>query len=46
MATHSSILGWKIPWIEEPGRVHGVASVRQGSATEPSLTRSQCDNTQ
>ena len=20
MATHSSILAWKIPWIEEPGR--------------------------
>ena len=27
MATHSSILVWKIPWTEEPGRarVHGVA---------------------
>ena len=26
MATHSSILAWKIPWTEEPGRlaVHGV----------------------
>ena len=26
MATHSSILVWKIPWTEEPGRaiVHGV----------------------
>ena len=21
MATHSSILGWKIPWMEEPGRL-------------------------
>ena len=21
MATHSSILGWRIPWIEEPGRL-------------------------
>ena len=20
MATHSSILAWRIPWIEEPGR--------------------------
>ena len=31
MATHSSILAWKIPWIEEPGRlhtVHGVAKSR------------------
>ena len=26
MATHSSILAWKIPWTEEPdGAVHGVA---------------------
>ena len=22
MATHSSILAWRIPWTEEPGRVH------------------------
>ena len=21
MATHSNILGWEIPWTEEPGRV-------------------------
>ena len=21
MATHSSILGWEIPWTEEPGRL-------------------------
>ena len=30
MATHSSILAWKIPWTEEPGglhTVHGVARV-------------------
>ena len=25
MATHSSILAWKMPWIEEPGRLHGVS---------------------
>ena len=24
MATHSSTLAWKIPWMEEPGTVHGV----------------------
>ena len=26
MATHSSVLAWKIPWLEEPGgqQVHGV----------------------
>ena len=28
-ATHSSILAWRIPWTEEPGRlVHGVAKNR------------------
>ena len=24
MATHSSILAWKIPWTEEPGRLHSM----------------------
>lgn len=24
MATHSNILAWRIPWTEEPGRLHGV----------------------
>ena len=28
MATHSSILAWRIPGTEEPGRVHGVAKSR------------------
>ena len=29
MATHSSILAWKIPWMEEPGRLqYGVAKSR------------------
>ena len=30
MATHSSILAWRIPWTEEPWRatVHGVAESR------------------
>ena len=25
MATHSSILAWKIPWTEEPGRLPSMA---------------------
>ena len=25
MATNYSTLAWKIPWTEEPGRLHGVA---------------------
>ena len=26
MATHSSILAWEIPWIEEPGELQSVGS--------------------
>ena len=26
MATHSSILAWRIPWIEEPGRLWSMGS--------------------
>ena len=28
MATHSSILAWKIPWTEEPGGLHSLGSER------------------
>ena len=27
-ATHSSILAWKIPWMEEPGRPQSMGSQR------------------
>ena len=30
MATHSSILAWKIPWAEEPGRLQAMGSQRVG----------------
>ena len=30
MATHSSILAWKIPWTEEPGRLQAMGSKRVG----------------
>ena len=30
MATHSSILAWKIPWTEEPGGVHSMGLQRVG----------------
>ena len=30
MATHSSILAWRIPWIEEPGRLESTGSQRVG----------------
>ena len=28
MVTHSSILAWKIPWMEEPGRLQSMGSPR------------------
>ena len=28
MATHSSILAWKIPWTEEPGGLQSMGSQR------------------
>ena len=28
MAIHSSILAWRIPWTEEPGRVQAMGSQR------------------
>ena len=30
MATHSSILAWRIPWTEEPGRLEYTGSQRVG----------------
>ena len=30
MAPHSSILAWKIPWMEEPGRLQSMGSLRVG----------------
>ena len=30
MATHSSILAWRIPWTEEPGGLQSIRSQRVG----------------
>ena len=30
MATHSSILAWRIPWTEEPGELQSMGSQRVG----------------
>ena len=38
MATHSSILAWRIPWREEPGgwsTVHGVTEVDTTEQLKP-----------
>ena len=30
VATHSSILAWRIPWTEEPGKLQSIGSHRVG----------------
>ena len=30
MAIHSSILAWRVPWTEEPGRLQSIGSQRVG----------------
>ena len=37
MATHSSILAWRIAWIEEPGRFVGSPQSRTDLATNFSV---------
>ena len=38
MATHSSTLAWKIPWMEEPSRLQSMGSRRVGHDWETSLS--------
>ena len=38
MAPHSSTLAWKIPWMEEPGRLQSMGSLRVGHNWETSLS--------
>ena len=38
MATHSSTLAWKIPWMEEPGRLQSMGSLRVGYDQTTSLS--------
>ena len=39
MATHSSTLAWKIPWMEEPGGLQSMGSLRVGHDWATSLSR-------
>ena len=38
MAPHSSTLAWKIPWMEEPGGLQSMASLRVGQDSVTSLS--------
>ena len=38
MATHSSLLAWRIPWTEEPGGLQSAGSQRVGHDLATSLS--------
>ena len=38
MAPHSSTLAWKIPWMEEPGRLQSMGSLGVGHNCATSLS--------
>ena len=38
MAPHSSTLAWRIPWMEEPGRLQSMGSLRVGHDCATSLS--------
>ena len=38
MATHSSILAWRIPWTEEPGRLRSMG-LQESDMTERLITQ-------
>ena len=40
MATHSSILAWRIPWTEEPGRLQSMGSHSRTGISNLARTRS------
>ena len=43
MATHSSILAWRIPWTEEPGRLQSMGS-QESDTTERLNNNSKSGN--
>ena len=47
MATHSSILAWRIPWTEESGRLQSTGSqrVRRNLATKPAPPNPRLERT-
>ena len=44
MATHSSVLAWKIPWTEEPGRLKSMRLQRVGHDLMTEHTRPSGSN--
>ena len=42
MATPSSILAWRIPWTDEPGRLQSMESLRVGYDLEIESQQQRC----
>ena len=38
MASHSSTLAWKLPWVEEPGRLQSMGSLSQTRLSDFTFT--------
>ena len=42
LATHPSVLAWRIPWTEEPGRLHNLWGHKESDTTKRlSLSRAE-----
>ena len=39
MATHSSILAWRIPWTEEPGGLYSPSGCKEPDTTVPNIVQ-------
>ena len=39
MATHSSILAWRIPWTKEPGGLYSPQGRKEPDTTVPSIVQ-------
>ena len=46
MATHYSLLAWKIPWTEEPGGLQSMGSQRVGLECARTHARSLCESSE
>ena len=42
MAPHSSTVAWKMPWMEEPGRLQSMGSLRVGDLPDPGIKSVSC----
>ena len=43
MTTHSSILAWRIPWTEEPARLHSKGAKSQTQLKQLSTRANKCN---